>query len=55
MQLDQNVVLDWFGNNQIMVNPGKFEYKYFGKHRPLKIETDEFKLESANSVKHLQK
>ena len=51
MQLDLKIVLHWFGNNQIMANPEKFEYKYSGNHRPLKIEIENFKLESLESVK----
>lgn len=53
LQLDLKRVLDWFGNNQIMANSGKFQYKYFGIHRSLKIEIENFKLESVMLVKHL--
>ena len=36
-----------------MANSGKFQYKYFGIHRSLKIEIENFKLESVMLVKHL--
>ena len=47
-------MLKWFGNNQMMVNPGKFQYMLLGKHKPLKIEIEGFQLESAKSVKLLE-
>ena len=43
------VVLKWFGNNQMMANPGKSPYMFLGKHKPLKIEIERFELESAMS------
>ena len=43
-------MLKWFRNNQMMANPGKFQYMLLGKHKPLKIEIEGFQLESAKSV-----
>ena len=37
-----------------MTNPGKFQYILLGKHKPLKIETERFQLESAKSVNPLR-
>ena len=34
----------------MMANPEKFEYMLLGKHNPLKIEIEEFQLESAKSL-----
>ena len=50
LQLDLKIVLKWFRNNQMMANPGKFQYMLLGKHKPLKIEIEGFQLESAKSV-----
>ena len=41
-------MLEWFGNNQMMANPDKF-----AEPKPLKIEIEGFKLESAKSVDFL--
>ena len=46
-------MLKGFGNNQMMANSWKSHYMLLGKHKPLKIETDGFNLESAKSVKLL--
>ena len=35
----------------MMAYPGKFQYMLLGKHKPLKIEIEGFKLESGKSVK----
>lgn len=45
LQSHRKVVQEWFGNNQIMTNPKKFQYMLFGKHKLLKIEIKEFQLE----------
>ena len=37
----------------MMANSGKCQYMLPFKHKPLKTETEEFKLESAKSVKLL--
>ena len=50
LQLHLKIVLTWFRNNKMMTNLGKFQYMLFGKHNPLKIEIEEFQLESAKSV-----
>ena len=50
LQLYLKIVLTWFTNNAMMANLGKFQYMLFGKHKPLKIEIEEFQLESAKSV-----
>ena len=54
LQSDLKMVLKWFKNNQIMANPGKFQYMLLGKHNPLKIEIQGFQLESTKSVELLQ-
>ena len=41
-------MLEWFGSNPIMANPGKFQYMSPCKHKPLKIEIEGSKLESDN-------
>lgn len=46
-QSDIKAVLKWFGSNQVKANLGKFKYMLLGKHKPLKIEFEGFKLESA--------
>ena len=51
--LDLKVMLKGFGNNQMMANSWKSHYMLLGKHKPLKVETDGFNLESAKSVKLL--
>ena len=43
-------MLKWLRNNQMMINPGKFQYMLLGKHKPFKIKIDGFQLESAKSV-----
>ena len=53
LQSDLKIVLRWFRNNQTIANPGKFQYRLLGKHKPLKIEAEGFHLESAKSVKLL--
>ena len=53
LQSDLKVVFKWFGYSQIMANPGKFQYMLFVKHKPLKIDIEGMKLESAKSVKLL--
>ena len=50
LESDLKIVLKWFGKNQIMANPGKFQCMLLGKHKPLKIEIEGFQLESAKSV-----
>ena len=45
LQSDLEVLLKWFGNNRMMVNPGKFQYMLLGKHKSLKIEIGGLKLE----------
>ena len=50
LQSDLKIVLKWFRNNQMMTNPGKFQYMLLGKHKPLIIEMEGFQLESAKSV-----
>ena len=52
-QSDIKVVLEWFGNNQMMANLGRFQYMSHGKRKSLKIEIKRLKLESAKSVKFL--
>ena len=54
LQSDLKIVLKWFKNNQIMANPGKFQYMLLGKQKPLKIEIEGFQLESTKSVELLQ-
>ena len=46
-------ILESFGTNQMMANPGKFQYLLLGKNKPLKMEIEEIKLESAKLVKLL--
>ena len=46
-------MLEWFGNNQMMANLGRFQYMSHGKRKFLKIEIKKLNLESANSVKFL--
>ena len=46
-------MLKWFGNNKMMPNPGKFQYMLLFKHKSLKTEIEDFKLEPAKSVKLL--
>ena len=53
LQLDLKVVLEWFGNNQMMTNPGRFLYMLLGKRKSLKIEIKRLNLEWAQSVKLL--
>ena len=43
-------MLKLFRNNQMMENPGKFQYMLLRKQKPPKIEIEEFQLESAKSV-----
>ena len=43
-------MLKLFRNNQLMENPGKFQYMLLRKQKPPKIEIEEFQLESAKSV-----
>ena len=43
-------MLKLFRNNQMMENPGKFQYMLLCKQKPPKIEIEEFQLESAKSV-----
>ena len=44
------IVFKWFGNNQMMANPGKLQFMLFGTRKPSKIEIEEFQLQSAKSV-----
>ena len=53
LQSDIKVVLEWFGNNQMMANLGRFQYMSHGKRKSLKIETKRLNLESAKSVEFL--
>ena len=46
-------MLEWFGSNQMMANSEKFQCMLLGMHKPLKIEIERYKLESAKSVKRL--
>ena len=46
-------MLKLFRNNQLMENPGKFQYMLLRKQKPPKIEIEEFQLESAKSVNFL--
>ena len=50
LESDLKIVLKWFGKNQIMANPRKFQCMLLGKHKSLKIEIEGFQLESAKSV-----
>ena len=49
LESDLKIVLKWFGKNQIMANPRKFQCMLLGKHKSLKIEIEGFQLESAKS------
>ena len=53
LQADLTIVLKWFGSNQMIANPRKFHYMLPGKQKPLDIEVEGFKLESAKLVKLL--
>ena len=46
-------MLEWFGSNQMMANSERFQCMLLGMHKPLKIEIERYKLESAKSVKRL--
>ena len=50
LQSDLKVVLKGFRNDQMTANPGEFHYMLLGKHKPLKIGVEEFKLESDKLV-----
>ena len=52
-QSDPKAVLDWVGSNQMIANPGKFQYMLLGKYKSLKIEIKGIKLGTAKSVKLL--
>ena len=45
----KKLVLTWFGN-QIMANSRKSPYMFLGKHKPLRIEIERFKLKSAMQI-----
>ena len=52
LHLDLKIALAWFANNQVMIaNPGKFQFMLLGKHKSLKFEIKQVKLESVKSVK----
>ena len=38
------VVLEWYDSNQMVANPGKFQYKLLYKNKSLKIEIERLKL-----------
>ena len=40
------VVLEWYDSNQMVANPGKFQYKLLCKQKTLKIEIERLKLKS---------
>ena len=54
LPIDLKVVLEWFGNNKMTANPRQFQLMLLGKHKPLNIEIEGFKVESVKSVKFLR-
>ena len=53
LQDDLKVVLSWFKENQMMANPGKFQFMLLGKHHPSQINIEDKILQPSNSVKLL--
>ena len=46
-------MLEWYDNNQMLANPGKFQYKLLYKNKTLKIEIERPKLKWTRWVKLL--
>ena len=53
LQLDLKIVLNWFEANQMMANPGKFQFMLLGNKQSMNLEISEVKLKPAKSVKLL--
>ena len=53
LQLDLKIVLNWFEANQMMANPGKFQFMLLGNKLSMNLEISEVKLKPAKSAKLL--